>query len=333
MSVETAERLTTLPVTAVVPTCDRPQALARTLSSLRAQRTLPAELIVVDASSDGSTRAQVRAFAAQVADACAVRWIPADVRGAAAQRNQGVSGASQPVIWFFDDDILFEPDCVVRLWQAMAADASLGGVNAMIVNQRYDEPGRVSRLLFALMEGRNRPTYAGRVIGPAVNLLPEDRDDLPELVPVDWLNTGCTLYRRAAIPEPPFDSVFTGYSMMEDLTLSLRVGRAWKLANVRTARIFHDSQPGVYKSDVSTMAAMELVNRHYVMTEVLGRTRFADYCRLVAWEAFQLGVRGLRADSRPTVWAACRGVLAGIAQIRKREAGPKRQVGGKVMAE
>jgi len=35
---------------------------------------------------------------------------------AAVQRNQGLARASQPVIWFFDDDILFEPECVARLW-------------------------------------------------------------------------------------------------------------------------------------------------------------------------------------------------------------------------
>jgi len=57
------------------------------------------------------------------------------------------------------------------------------------------------------------------------------------------------MYRREAIPSPPFPEHFSGYSMMEDLTLSLVVGRKWKLANARTARIYHDSQPGTHKSN------------------------------------------------------------------------------------
>ncbi len=50
--------------------------------------------------------------------------------------------ASQRFIWFFDDDILFESDCVSRLWRALKSDSRVGGVNAMITNQRYGSPGR-----------------------------------------------------------------------------------------------------------------------------------------------------------------------------------------------
>src|SRR5436190_11277229 len=168
----------------------------------------------------------------------------------------------------------------------------------MIVNQRYLAPGLASRSIFRLLNGKSERSFAGRVLGPAVNLLPEDREDLPEVVPVEWLNTTCTIYRREALPTPPFDSVFTGYSIMEDLTLSLRVGRTWKLANARTARIFHDSQPGEHKADVYSMAKMELVNRHYVMKQILGRTTFLDYVRLCLWECFQLASCAARSKSR-----------------------------------
>jgi hypothetical protein len=220
-------------------------------------------------------------------------------------------------VWFFDDDIRFEPECVNCLWRAMQSEPKLGGVNAMVLNQQYHPPGSVSRLLFTLMHGRAETTFAGKVIGPAVNLLPEDREDLPEVVPVEWLNTTCTMYRREALPSPVFDSVFTGYSMMEDLTLSLRVGRHWRLANARTARIFHDSQPGEHKSDVRALAEMELVNRHYVMTEILGRKRFVDLSRLALWEAFQL-LSGLAcSQGRSQVMAKLRGQFNGMGRIRR----------------
>src|SRR5439155_12035068 len=188
-------------------------------------------------------------------------------------------------------------------------------VNAMIVNQRYQPPGLASWLMFTLMHGRRENSFAGRVIGPAINLLPEDRDDLPEVVPVEWLNLGCTLYRREVLPSPPFDPMFTGYSLMEDLALSSEVGRSWKLANARTARIYHDSQRGDYKSDVADIARMQLVNRHYVMTEILHRRRIGDYLRLIIWELFQLGVCAARSQSRPQLWATCRGKLQAVYQI------------------
>lgn len=276
-----------LPISAITPTVDRAAVLRRTLESLAAQGAAPAELIVVDGSTEEDAAPVVEQWVANFAPATKAVCLRATTLGAAAQRNQGMALATQPFVWFFDDDILFEPECVARLWRAIDSDAALGGVNAMIVNQRYRPPGRVSRMMFALMNGGNEPTFAGRVLGPAVNLLPEDRDDLPEVVPAEWLNTTCTIYRREALPDPPFDSIFTGYSMMEDLTLSLRVAKRWRLANARTARIFHDSQPGAHKADIAALAEMELVNRHYVMTQVLGRARARDYARLALWEAFQ----------------------------------------------
>jgi glycosyltransferase involved in cell wall biosynthesis len=275
-----------LPISAIIPTRDRSAILHRALQSLAEQETLPSEIIVIDASTNLTSRSVMDRFAAQVATGCATVWEPAIQIGAAVQRNQGVARATQPFICFFDDDILFESDCLGQLWGALEANQNLGGVNAMIVNQSYHSPGRVSRILFRLLHGQKELSYAGKVIGPALNLLPENREDLPEVVPVDWLNLGCTLYRREALPSPPFDLVFTGYSMFEDLTLSLRVGKRWQLANVRTARIFHDSQPGKHKSDVTELARMELVNRFFVMTRILDRSNLSDYCKFLVYQAF-----------------------------------------------
>jgi len=294
-----------VPVTVVIPTRNRAGVLRRALESLAAQSAQPAEVIVVDASDDTSTRSFC-ADAPIPGLESAVSWQAAQVLGAASQRNDGVRAGSHSVIGFMDDDILFEPMCFARLWEALNSDSCLGGVNAMITNQRYQPPGWISRLVFRLMAGGEQASYAGRVLGPAVSLLPEDRDDLPEVVPVEWLNLGCTLYRRQALPDPPFPSHFIGYSLMEDLALSLIVGRCWKLANVRTARIYHDSQPGAHKSDPALLAEMQLINRHFVMTRILGRARFSDYLKLVLFELFSvasnLQCRSGRATVAPGLW-------------------------------
>src|SRR5262249_52094599 len=151
-------------------------------------------------------------------------------------------------------------------------------------------------------------TFAGRCVGPAMNLLPEDSPELPEIVSVEWLNLGCTFYRREALPVPPFPVEFSGYSMLEDLTLSLRVARRGRqLANVRTARLCHDSQPGSHKSDPMALAEMELLNRYYVMTQILGRTSLLDHARLALLQAFHV-FASLR---RPAGWREVHAVLWG----------------------
>jgi glycosyltransferase involved in cell wall biosynthesis len=305
-----------LPISCVIPTRDRPEPLRRTLGSLAAQDTLPAELILIDASQDEASLKMIDDFAATfAARGCEICWELADIAGAAPQRNQGVRLATQPVIAFFDDDIVLEENCLASLYKALMSDERMGGVNAMITNQHYSPPGWVSRLMFRLMRGWTQTSYAGCLLGPAVNLLPEDRDDLQEIVRVEWLNTTCTLYRREALPDPPFPDFFTGYSIMEDVALSANVAKHCKLANVRTARIFHDSQPGVYKDDLAALSRMELVNRHYVMTQILDRRHLSDYMRLAFWEWFQLSICAMQKRCGGAFWRMAYGKLLALGDI------------------
>ena len=304
---------TILPISAIVPTRHRSAVFLRTLQSLAQQSHQPLEMIVVDASEDRKTQdlchRTVPGLATQL------KYHRALAIGAATQRNQAMAYATQETIWLMDDDILLEPDCLARLWNALNSDANIGGVNAMITNQRYLPPGRLSRILFQFLHGQPENSYAGKCIGPALNLLPEDNPNWPEIVPVEWLNTTCTLYRRKALPDPLFPPIFTGYSLMEDVTLSLTVGKIWKLANARTARIYHDSQPGDHKNKAGNLAQMELVNRHYVMTQVLERNACKDYIKLLVLQIFGItaslqSLQGWR--NLPTVLF---GKLKGVIQI------------------
>ena len=300
-------------ISAIVPTGNRSRRLQKMLESLAAQSVQPFEIIVIDSSKSNRTK-EVCAKGIPGLQA-RIGWIEAKIWGAAAQRNQGVACATQPFIWFIDDDIVFKPDCVGRLWQAMQSDPQLGGANAMIVNQNYGRPGLLSRIVFTLLNGGREKTFAGKVIGPAVNLLPENREDLPEIVPVEWLNTTCTIYRRDALPNPPFPDQFTGYSLMEDLALSLEVAKNWKLANVRTARIFHDSQPTEEKSDIRARSRMELVNRHFVMTRIMGKRGLFAYLKLVLWEMFSIASTLLSAEGRRSLIYILRGKADAVRQI------------------
>ncbi|WP_421656717.1 glycosyltransferase family 2 protein [Leptothermofonsia sp. ETS-13] len=297
-----------LPISALVPTRHRPAAFARTLHSLAQQSVQPVEMIVVDGSEDDQTKtlchSQIPGLLTQI------QYYRATEIGAATQRNQAIARATQDVIWLMDDDILLEPDCLKRLWEALQSDPRMGGVNAMITNQRYLPPGRISRVLFQFLHGQSEASYAGKCIGPALNLLPEDDPNLPEVVLVEWLNTTCTLYRREALPQPLFSSHFTGYSLMEDVTLSLMVGKQWKLANARTAKIFHDSQPGDHKNNSGVLAAMSLVNRHYVMTQILERRSPSDYIKLIVLQLFEVAALLQSIQG----WRSLPAVVAGKAQ-------------------
>jgi len=307
----------TVGLTAVIATKNRPFILGRTFDSLRAQSAAIAEVIVIDASEGDQTQdVCTRQAALFKTNGCSLRYERAIKLGAAAQRNQGCLLATQPVLWFLDDDILLEPECLTRLWLALQSDSKIGGVNAMITNQRYVSPGRASRLVYLLLSGHKGP-YAGKIIGPCINLLPEDRDDLAEVVPTEWLNTTCTLYRLEALPNPPFGSHFTGYSMYEDVTLSATVGKKWKLANARTARIYHDTQPGSHKSDPVDLARMAFVNRHYVARHILNRDGIGYMLSVTVWELFQIVASLASNQGRCSIVPVLKGKLNGLIEVLK----------------
>jgi glycosyltransferase involved in cell wall biosynthesis len=82
----------------VVPTRDRPEALARCLAALRAQDVGDLELVVVD---DGSRE---RGRVAGVVEAAGARLVRSPGRGPAVARNLGARVASGEVLLFTDDD-------------------------------------------------------------------------------------------------------------------------------------------------------------------------------------------------------------------------------------
>lgn len=273
-----------IPVSAIIATRNRPSVLRRTLHTLSLQSQFPAEVVIVDSSDNNDTID----FCEKMSDSWPWRtkYLRATKAGAATQRNQGIEHSIFPVILFMDDDIVIQPSCIARLWQALNQAEVIGGASAMITNQAYHAPGKLGRLVFALLNGKNLKCYAGKCFGPGLAQLP-GVDTPGDSVPVDWLNAGCTLYRRRALPDPVFPAIFEGASTAEDLALSLHVGREWKLVNVPRARIYHDSQPGDHKKSVSRLAAMELVNKHFIMRSVLGRKGMIDYLKFAIMMGYQ----------------------------------------------
>ncbi len=302
-----------LPISTLVPTRNRAVAFSHTLHSLAQQSSQPSEMIVVDGSANNETELLCRQKIPHLQTT--IVYYRATEIGAATQRNQAMVHATQDFIWLIDDDILLEPECLMRLWTAINSDRSIGGVNAMITNQRYLPPGRISRRLFQFLHGRVESSYAGKCIGPALNLLPEDREDLPEIVAVEWLNTTCTLYRRQALPNPLFPANFVGYSLMEDVTLSLTVGKSWRLVNARTARIFHDSQPGDHKNNAGILAKMELINRHFVMTQILERQQLHDYWKLTVLQLFEVAALLQTRQGWRSLLVVLQGKVSGLIEI------------------
>jgi glycosyltransferase involved in cell wall biosynthesis len=181
-----------IPVSGIVVTYDRGTILRSTLESLANQNYQPIEIIVVDSSNDRYTYEMLTKPILGLRSR--IKYYHSKLRGAASQRNYAVPFTSQEFLLFFDDDIFFLKECIQDLWMGINAQNNISGVNALISNQHYHDPGVITKLMYRLLSNSKLDSYAGKCIGPAWNLLPEDNDRLPTLVRVDWLNTTCLVY-------------------------------------------------------------------------------------------------------------------------------------------
>lgn len=104
----------------VVCTRDRPEVLDRCLVSLRSQRLLPVEVIVVDnAPSDARAR--------EIAGRHGARYVLEPALGLSRARNRGAAVATGEVVAYLDDDAIAEPEWVSAL-SAPFVDPSVGVV-------------------------------------------------------------------------------------------------------------------------------------------------------------------------------------------------------------
>jgi glycosyltransferase involved in cell wall biosynthesis len=144
-------------ISVVVPTCDRPMALARCLAALARQRaSSPLEIVVVN---DG--RAEV--------DAPGARVICASGAGPAAARNLGARAARGSVLCFTDDDCAPGPGWAQRLAEACADGGAAAGTT--IADPAAGAAAAAAQLLTNTLMATSRDAATGRLgFAPTCNL-------------------------------------------------------------------------------------------------------------------------------------------------------------------
>jgi len=221
----------------VVATKDRPGELRRLWRSLCSQNRLPGEVVIVDAST--------RSFPLVALEPVPIvlRYLRTEVASATRQRNLGLDavGPDAVLVGFLDDDVVLEEDAVEEMLRFFEkADAGVGGAAFNMANHPpLDWPvlkrTRLAESLGLYARRGGAVTAAGfqTMIGP-----------LARTEWSDWLPSGASVWRRKVVRDFRFDEWFGGYSYLEDLEFSYRVGKSFKLAVVAGARYSHLQAPG-----------------------------------------------------------------------------------------
>lgn len=150
-------------ISVAIATMNRPEALAICLKTLLAGEVLPAEIIVVDQSSDDETgRVVERCAAGRVS----LVYIPHEGRGLGLAQNIAIDRAKYSIIAVTDDDCEPAQDWVARIQQAFAPPDSIDGLTGRVLPAGPETPGAYavsSRTSTARVEfkGKALPWYVG----------------------------------------------------------------------------------------------------------------------------------------------------------------------------
>lgn len=314
----------------VIATRNRPGPLRECLVSISTQTRKPEAVLVVDSSEDAHTAQLCRTLSADGLPS--VRHIPTRLRGAARQRNLGIRQVTSEVTVFLDDDVVLEQDMLEHLLVPFGQGSieAIGGVAGTIVNEASQPSRRLTRGVLRLLLGSDPALCPGRVVGPAVHTGYRASD--AGLHEVEWMPAGCCAFWTSDIKELGFAEFFEGYSFMEDVELSARIGRTKKLYQATTARVQHKGLGGRRKDGWFEFGKSLITNRHYVMTDVLDRRGLGYMARLLAydlvflpaadvlnWTRGKTSFRGVLATWAGRIVAAARLVVKGSPYPSRKE--------------
>jgi cellulose synthase/poly-beta-1,6-N-acetylglucosamine synthase-like glycosyltransferase len=126
--------------TVVVPTCNRPDVLRRTIEALVSLDYPDYELLVVDNTPHLPATAGV--VAGYAASDGRVRYLAERRRGVAHARNRGLAEARGEIVAFADDDVLVDHGWL-RALAAGFVDDQVAGVTGLVMAREFETPAQV----------------------------------------------------------------------------------------------------------------------------------------------------------------------------------------------
>jgi GT2 family glycosyltransferase len=196
-------------VDVLVPTCDRPGALAVTLACLVGQTHRDFRVVVSDQSEDGDPferrelLAVVRVLRLRGHEVELHRHLPR--RGLAEHREHLLSRATAPYCLFLDDDVILEPEVVERM-HATIVEEGCGLVASGLIGPSFEDDVRPHQQAFERWDGRVQPelvmpgsdAWQRHRIHSAANLLHVQRSlDIPAGTSVRYRlawASGCAMF-------------------------------------------------------------------------------------------------------------------------------------------
>jgi glycosyltransferase involved in cell wall biosynthesis len=287
----------------VIATYQRELILPRCLRLAARQTWPPSEMVVVDASPDcQNTRATISTELQTAHPEIPLKYVAAEKRSSAAQRNQGVRLTNADVVFLIDDDSLMYADCAEQIMRIYQADTqgAVAGVNAVHVPTPPDLPedelarrpsehgttrqyGRLARVVRRLLRADDLfvPYDADFPEHP----LPEALKKLPIGTRPLMAGWGMTFRREICLKEP-FEEILSHYAAGEDSDMGYRASRHGVLLTALEGRLCHLGAGGgrLARFVVAALGNLNPMVLHRLYSTDLRRSR--RRLRALLWRRF-----------------------------------------------
>ncbi len=213
-------------ISVIIPTKNRREDLLTTLYSIVQQSRPPEEVIVVDQSREDCEKEVLELFKQGEKSNLIYIW-NRDIPGPAAARTAGFNKSNGDIIFFVDDDVTLEKDCIENLLYSYETNPHLGGIGGADT-QRADWS-----LLWLL--GKSLFTcgpFSLRENGWFfTGWIPHYfHDKLNEPYPSQWLFEGIMSFKRHVVEEIKFDKQLTGHVFIAGTDFNYRASQKYTLA-------------------------------------------------------------------------------------------------------
>lgn len=306
-----------LPEAIVICTRNRPSDLRTTLQSIaQIQGNLPRRLLVIDASRSevrATNQTIVRQFEIDSWEHCPYDRDPSLAR----QRNYGMDRLppSVEIVHFIDDDVTVRSGYFDHVSAVFREHPKVGGVGGVIVEptKRSSQQTITERARRLFLLSHDTP---GRVLqsGCTTTAQHPTAGENIYLRDTEWLSGCSSSYRRSLLDRHRFDESLTGYSMLEDLDLSYRIGNDARLVVQPQARLKHRrSEKNRY--DVEQFAYALTIHRRWFIEKHFDDTT----SRLAYWWSLAGRLLAVSKFGNPRHRAAFKGLIRGIHTVWTRD--------------
>jgi GT2 family glycosyltransferase len=259
----------------IIPTYERPREVVLLLRMLARLSEVPFEILVVDGSRITTGEAAIARWARSRKLPFRLTYVKSPA-GLTLQRNVGIDLSAGRYVFFLDDDCIPWPGYFRAIRDAFASDGRIGAVGGLAMNEVAKPVTRRWRIRLAL---KLVPAIEPMRFHPCGTAVPRGlMQPFTGLRAADVLPGCCFAFSRDVLETERFSGFFSGYSQGEDLEMSLRVAKQWKVVCCGDARATHREAMGGRPASFHK-GLMEVRNRYFIWRRHVAKPALLDRVR------------------------------------------------------